>query len=76
MLHPELRQQLGRDNVAALAKAAETASATTQAATRTPHVYRTGGHNPMRGGAMRRTRIMLLLGSTGAAVLVGMFVHR
>jgi len=30
----------------------------------------------MRGGAMRRTRIMLLLGSTGAAVLVGMFVHR
>jgi len=25
---------------------------------------------------MRRIRVMLLLGSTGAAVLVGMFVHR
>jgi hypothetical protein len=30
MLHPELRQQLGRDHVAALAKAAEERCRTTQ----------------------------------------------
>ena len=30
MLHPELRQQLGRDNLAALAKAAEERCRTTQ----------------------------------------------
>ena len=30
MLHPDLRQQLGRDNVAALAKAAEERCRTTQ----------------------------------------------
>jgi len=54
----------------------EATAATAQAATRTGHVTRIRCHHYLRGGAMRRIRVMLLLGSTGAAVLVGMFVHR
>jgi len=54
----------------------EALSKTAQAATRTGHVTSTRYHHYLKGGAMRRIRIMLLLASTGAAVLVGMFVHR
>ena len=90
MLHPELRRKLGNDNVAAVAKAAEeygratTVTAARQKRYRRPRKPRlepgtspaSDCHHYLRGGAMRRTRVMLLLGSTGAAVLVGMFVHR